>query len=133
MNYEEALMIIVTSPGTEPPVSAAGSLGTGAAGGAPLVHGPPVVVARSSVVAHVVLGVMVPHAGVIVHHVATAHILRAGPDELCEVTNPQVGASCPLGGVHAGPETWLSDLVIPLKARLPPVWGHLHLQGVVVK
>ena len=126
-------MILGTLPGTESPGSAAGPLGTAAAGGAPQVHGPPVVVARRSVVAHVVLGVVVPHAGVVVHHVAAAHVLRAGPDELSEVADTQVGAACPLGGVHAGPETWFPDLVIPLKARLPPVWGHLDLQGIVVK
>lgn len=76
---------------------------------------------------------MVPHAGVVVHHVAAAHVLGAGPDELSEVPDPQVGAACPLGGVHAWLQSGPPHLVIPLKARLPPVRGHLDCQGVVVK
>ena len=133
--YEDAIMIfaIMWSPGTQPPGSAGCPLGAGAAHGPTLVHGPPVVVSRRSVVAHVVLGVVVPHAGVVVHHVAAAHVLGAGPDELGEVAHPQVGPACPLGGAHPGLQAGTPHLVIPLKTRLPPVRGHLHFQGVVVK
>ena len=68
-----------------------------------------------------------PHTGIIVHNVATAHQLCGGPDQLGEVTHLQVAAA-----VHGGVLVEQLHLRVPLTAGLPPVSCYLGGQWVTV-
>ena len=70
---------------------------TGATGGTTLVHSLAQEISSRTIIADIVLSVIMSHTGIIVHNVATAHILCGGPDQLGEVSHLQVAAT-----VHGG-------------------------------